>query len=105
MSTSTIRLKALEMAQNRPKVKVDLPSDKISDYFGSQVFGEKAMKTHLGKEAFRAIRAARETGEKIDRHLADQIAAAMGGYQGSNALYTLVPAAYRHHGRKARRFF
>lgn len=77
MSTSSIRLKALEMAQNRPKVKVDLPSDKISDYFGSQVFGEKAMKTHLGKDAFKAIRAARESGEKIERHLADQIAAGM----------------------------
>jgi len=65
------------MAQNRQKVKVELPSDKISDYFGSQVFGEKAMKAHLSKEAYKAIMAARETGEKIDRELAEQIAAGM----------------------------
>jgi len=65
------------MAQNRPRIKVDLPSDKISDYFGSQVFGEKAMKAHLSKEAFKAIMAARETGEKIDREVAEQIAAGM----------------------------
>ncbi len=65
------------MAQKRQKIKVELPSDKISDYFGSQVFGEKAMKAHLSKEAFKAIKAARETGEKIDRELAEQIAAGM----------------------------
>lgn len=77
MSTSAIRLNALQMAQNRPKVKVDLPSDKISDYFGSHVFGDKDMKAHLSKEAYKAIRAARETGEKIDRKLAEQVAAGM----------------------------
>lgn len=65
------------MAQNRPKVKVDLPSDKISDYFGSHVFGDKAMKAHLSKEAYKAIHAARATGEKIDRELAEQVAAGM----------------------------
>ncbi|MDX5319461.1 MAG: glutamine synthetase III, partial [Bacteroidota bacterium] len=77
MSTSAIRLKALEMAQNRAKMKVELPSDKISDYFGSQVFGDKAMKAHLSKEAYKAIKAARESGEKIDREIAEQVAAGM----------------------------
>lgn len=65
------------MAQTRTKVKVDLPSDKISDYFGSHVFGDKAMKAHLSKEAYKAIKAARETGEKIDREIAEQVAAGM----------------------------
>lgn len=77
MSTSAIRMKALEMAQNRTPVKVDLPSSKISDYFGSMVFGDKAMKQHLSKEAYKAIKAARESGEKIDREIAEQIAAGM----------------------------
>ncbi|TNE81122.1 MAG: glutamine synthetase type III [Bacteroidetes bacterium] len=76
MTTSSIRLKALEMAQQRAAVKVDLPSTKISDYFGSAVFGDKAMKAHLSKEAYNAIRAARE-GKPIERHIADQIAAGM----------------------------
>lgn len=65
------------MAQNRTPVKVDLPSSKISDYFGSMVFGDKAMKQHLSKEAYKAIKAARESGEKIDREIAEQIAAGM----------------------------
>lgn len=77
MATSSIRLKALEMAQQRAQIKVDLPSSKISDYFGKNVFGERSMKAHLSKEAYNAIRAARNNGEKIERHIADQIAAGM----------------------------
>ncbi len=76
MSTS-IRIKALEIAQSRPKQKVDLPSDKVSDYFAVNVFGDKSMKSFLGKDAYKAIKAAREDGAKIERNIADQIASGM----------------------------
>ena len=65
------------MAQSRAQLKVNLPSDKISDYFASAVFGDKAMKTYLSKEAHKAIKSAREKGLKIERNMADQIASGM----------------------------
>ncbi|HYG17122.1 MAG TPA: glutamine synthetase III [Bacteroidia bacterium] len=72
-----MRFKALELAQNRTPVKVDFPSVKISDYYGTNVFGEAAMRQYLGKEAINAINDAKEEGTKIDRKMADVIAAGM----------------------------
>lgn len=72
-----MRFKALEIAQNRQPVKVETPSPKISDYYGSNVFGESAMRQHLSKEAIAAISDAKDKGTKIDRKMADIIAAGM----------------------------
>lgn len=72
-----MRFKALEIAQNRQPVKVETPSPKISDYYGSNVFGESAMRQHLSKEAIAAISDAKNKGTKIDRKMADIIAAGM----------------------------
>lgn len=72
-----MRFKALEIAQNRQPVKVEFPSNKISDYYGANVFGENAMRQYLGKEAITAINDARNEGTKIDRKMADIIAAGM----------------------------
>lgn len=77
MATSAIRLNALKMAQTRKPIKVELPSSKISDYFGSYVFGDKDMKANLSKEAYKALRDSRESGKKMDRDLAEQVAAGM----------------------------
>jgi glutamine synthetase len=77
MVSSSIRLKALEMAQARAALKVEPPSAKISDYYGSMVFGDKAMKMHLSKEAYQAIKASGTSGVKIERRIADQIALGM----------------------------
>lgn len=72
-----MRFKALEIAQNRQPIKVETPSHKISDYYGANVFGESAMKQHLSKEAIAAINDAKDKGTKIDRKMADIIAAGM----------------------------
>ncbi len=48
---STIRIKALEIAQNRPAVAVQAPASKHSDYYETQVFGNTAMKAYLSREA------------------------------------------------------
>jgi glutamine synthetase len=74
---STLRFKALETAQNRPLVSVVPPSPKISDYFNVNVFNDQAMKSFLSKEAYQAVSNAVQKGEKIDRVMADQIAAGM----------------------------
>jgi glutamine synthetase len=74
---STLRFKALEAAQNREQVTVALPSSKISDYFNANVFNDSAMQTFLSKEAYQAVSSAVTSGKKIDRVMADQIAAGM----------------------------
>lgn len=74
---STLRFKALETAQNRPLVSVAPPSSKVSDYFNVNVFNDQAMKSFLSKEAYMAVSNAIHKGEKIDRVMADQIAAGM----------------------------
>ncbi len=74
---STLRFKALEAAQNREPVTVSLPSSKISDYFNANVFNDQAMKSFLSKEAYQAVSNAIQEGVKIDRIMADQIAAGM----------------------------
>lgn len=74
---STLRFKALETAQNRSLVSVVPPSSKISDYFNMNVFNDLAMKSFLSKEAYSAVTNAIHSGAKIDRIMADQIAAGM----------------------------
>ncbi|MBM3169954.1 MAG: hypothetical protein FJZ76_11905, partial [Bacteroidetes bacterium] len=44
---ATLRQSALAMVQARPRIPVTPPSTKISDYFGSNVFGTKQMKETL----------------------------------------------------------
>ncbi len=74
---STIRIKALETAQNRQPVKVEVPSTKISDFYASNVFNTATMRTFLSKEAFKAIQDAILNGTKISREIADQVASGM----------------------------
>lgn len=74
---SNVRVRALETSNGRTPVKVISPSEKISDYFGSNVFNKDAMQKHLPKDAFKAVMAAIESGEKIDRKIAGEIANGM----------------------------
>nr|MBA3899559.1 glutamine synthetase III [Bacteroidota bacterium] len=71
------RFKALEEVLSRTPVPVTLPSDRISDFFNSNVFKKEAMREHLSKEAFDRVMAAIDQGTNIDRKIADQVASAM----------------------------
>ncbi len=73
----TLRFKALDTVQARETVSVIPPSDKISDYFNSNVFNDAAMLQFLSKEAYKAVSNAIRNGEKIDRNVADQVASGM----------------------------
>ena len=53
------------------------PSQKISDYFGANVFNDDAMRMFLTEEAWYAVRQASLHGQRIDRKLADQVASGM----------------------------
>ncbi|MBC3541682.1 glutamine synthetase III [Rufibacter sediminis] len=72
-----LRFKALELVNQRTPVEVKLPSDKISDYYGSNVFGLEAMRSTLAGDYFKRLQFAINTGSKVDRTLADAVAGAM----------------------------
>lgn len=74
---TTHRFKAIEQAQNRSRIDVILPSEKISDYFAQNVFTTDVMRRYLSQEAFESMMGSIHSGQKIDRSVADQIAAAM----------------------------
>lgn len=49
----------------------------ISEYFGKNVFGPKAMAEYLSKDAIKAVNESRTTGKRMDMKMADQIAEGM----------------------------
>ncbi len=74
---ATIRFKALEDALKRKPVEVKAPGEKISDYFGLNVFDRVKMEKYLPKDAYKAVIDAVDLGKRIDMKLADQIAMGM----------------------------
>lgn len=77
------RFKALETVLSRTPVEVTLPSNKVSEFFGENVFGMDAMREYLSEEAFISVMSAIEQGSRIDRKMADQVAASMKAWANS----------------------
>ncbi len=71
------RFKALEEVQSRVPVDVKMPAEKVSDFFGANVFGKDAMQQFLAEEAFNSVMNAINEGSKIDRKIADQVSNGM----------------------------
>lgn len=75
---SNFRFKAIEISLSRSFDKKPASAGrKVSEYFGEMTFGISVMREYLSKEAFRGVMNAIESGEKIDRRVADQVAASM----------------------------
>src|SRR5690606_22079767 len=73
---STLRFKAIEKLSTLPDREVVLEK-KLSEYFCENVFSMDTMREYLTKEAYKSIQGAVESGEKIPREVADQIAVAL----------------------------
>ncbi|AXT19314.1 glutamine synthetase type III [Flavobacteriaceae bacterium AU392] len=73
---SALRFHALKETFNRKPVVVE-ENERRSAIFGSNVFNEATMRQSLTKDAYKSVMDAIENGSKIDRGIADQIAAAM----------------------------
>lgn len=73
---STIRFDSVRETFRRKPMQV-ASKGKRSELFGSNVFNELVMRESLSKEAFKSVMAAMEVGSRIDRKLADEIAAAI----------------------------
>lgn len=74
---ATLRQRALLIAQGRPKIPVTPPSTKISDFYGSHVFGTKQMKESLAPSVYKKVAEAIDKGAKIDPATAEEIASAV----------------------------
>jgi len=72
-----IRFMALQTAMGRTRKSVSFPEKKASEYFGELTFNEPAMREYLTEEAYQQVMNAIEKGIKIDRRIADQVAAGM----------------------------
>ena len=68
---------ALSEAQNRKTPEITAPSNKISDFFGSNVFDKKKMRDYLSKEVYEKLILSIDQGELINQEDANQIATAM----------------------------
>ncbi|CAN5341728.1 glutamine synthetase III [soil metagenome] len=74
---SHIRFKALDESVSRKPMQVEMPAGGVAAYYGENVFGRDAMRQHLSEEAYNTVMAAVEKGERIDRNMAEIIAAGM----------------------------
>ncbi|WP_337040743.1 glutamine synthetase III family protein [Emticicia sp. 17c] len=72
-----LRFKAVDEAQTRRTVKVDIPSGKVTEYYGANIFNDDVMRAMLSPEAYMKVTTAIKSGEKIDREIADEVASAM----------------------------
>ncbi len=71
-----LRFQAIQDAVSRPSTAFH-SDQKKSTLFASHVFTKKAMRTFLTKQAFKEINEAIEKGTKINRTVADHVAASM----------------------------
>jgi len=73
---TSLRFYSIQESLKRKPVVVN-ENIRRSELFGSNVFSQSLMKNSLTKEAFKSVLNAVNKGKKIDRNIADQIAATM----------------------------
>jgi glutamine synthetase len=78
MIMKNFRFTALEHTLSRTfQRKMPSVERRVSEYFGELTFNRDTMRQYLSQEAYEKVINAIEKGEKIDRRIADQVAAAM----------------------------
>ena len=74
---TTLRFKALEEISHRELAPTPLSDEKISSYFGADVFDRDTMRQYIAKDAYESLCNAIDEGRRIDRRFANQIAEGM----------------------------
>jgi glutamine synthetase len=74
---SSRRILAMQQVINREPLESNRKADKVSNYYGSDVFGQDAMREFLSEEAYESLQNSISHGTTIERKMADQIAACM----------------------------
>lgn len=81
-----LRFKAVEEAAKRTPQFPDLPSDKVSDYYGETCFDLAKMKATLSPDVFKKVKHYIDHGKKIDAETADAVAAAVKSWAMSSGI-------------------
>ncbi len=77
ITMQSLRFKAIDnLTSAKDDIKVDSPS-KVTTIFGENVFSLKIAREHLSDDAFKSLTSSIKTGQKIDRNIANHIAAGM----------------------------
>ncbi|RYF63498.1 MAG: glutamine synthetase type III, partial [Cytophagaceae bacterium] len=72
-----LRFNALDTAQSRQPLAVAAPAERLTEYYGVYTFSKDVMQSLLSREAYLRIAEAIDTGGRIDRDIADEVANAM----------------------------
>jgi len=78
-----LRFKALETVSTRTPQTVNLPTEKLSQYYGKNVFDKKKMKEYLSPEVYKGLIQSIENNSKLDTSLADSVALGMKNWASS----------------------
>lgn len=81
---SSLRFLALQDLAREEKKIGHYSGKKITSIFGSHVFTERTMREYLSDEAYKSLMASAKAGEKLDRKMADQVAAGMKAWAEAN---------------------
>lgn len=74
---STLRFKALESVYTRRPLEVQAPSSKVSDFYGTNVFGRHSMREYMPEDLYKQVIEAIDKGIQLERKIADQVASSM----------------------------
>jgi len=74
---STFRFKALGDVLAREPKKVEYPSDRVSEFYATNVFSQEVMREYLPSEAYKSVMASITEGTRLDRAIANQVASSM----------------------------
>ena len=78
-----------DVLERQPKLPTR-PENKISAYYGENVFNKFVMRSYLPDEAYKGILKAMEDGTPVDRKVADQTATAMKEWAISRGATTIL---------------
>ena len=74
---SDLRFKSVEEASSRKAVKVEMPKERVDQYYAEKVFNRQKMFEYLPKETYEALVKAIDNKEPINRQVADSVAEGM----------------------------
>lgn len=72
-----LRFEALKRLTEQPRRHLDLPSPKVSDFFGEMVFSMDQMRASLSPAVYKKVSQAIKNHEKVDEETADAVASAV----------------------------
>ncbi len=74
---SDLRFKSVEEASSRKAVKVDLPKERVDQYYAEKVFNRQKMFQYLPRTTYEALVKAIDNKEPLNREIADSVAEGM----------------------------